>query len=289
MSYDVSKIGVGGVLRLPGGVLLTKAAAVVVMRLSVDIEITKLDVVAVLRQPTGFTLALDPGTYNLAGTAVIPKAGRALEASSELVVNGRFPLDTSGWTVDGADTTFTSVGGIGILALGPSASSGYAYQAVAVVPGQEYTLSAFLKPKNAYTLTAAAGSYAMAGTPVDLSVDEASGSGFSGDSVVGVQYAEWTISLDGYIYKRTNAGAAVQAGPWIIPQVGTNRYEVMATKVSGDTPLGMLNTWLPIGQTWGFEAVSTDHECVLLIQVRVKTTLEAISSGDVSIFAAGLA
>lgn len=245
--------------------------------------------------PTSTFFTLNPGVYAITGSPAGLKVGRILRTHDNNILNGEFTFDTSHWNVAGADTTFASVDGVGDLELGPAAAGGYAWQAVAVVPGQRYTLSAFLKPRNAYALTATPGSYAVAGTDAVLTYASGGGGGgspavtFSGDSMLGTQYARWTLSFDGYTYKQHNAGAAVQAGPWIVPQIGMGGYEVRATLVSGDTPAGTLNTWLSFGQTWGFSAVFTDHECVLLIEIRDAATLVVVASGDVDIFAAGLA
>jgi hypothetical protein len=68
-----------------------------------------------------------------------------------------------------------------------------------------------------------------------------------------------------------------------------SNYEVRATLSSGDTPAGTLGSWLDVGQTWGFSAVSFDAECVLFVEIRNKSTLVVAGSGDVHLFAAGLA
>jgi hypothetical protein len=110
----------------------------------------------------------DAGTYALSGSPASLKYGRILRAYDNLILNGTFSADTSHWTVDGADTTFTSVNGKGVLTLGPAAAGGYAWQSISVVPGQRYTLSARLRPTNAYVLSASPGSYAVTGTAAAL-------------------------------------------------------------------------------------------------------------------------
>lgn len=312
MSNDISKIGVAGVIRLPAGNIAskfgvaapirlplanitTKFNAVAVMRLSTRDEITKFDAVAVLRVSPGITLAADEGSYAIIGGDARVLHGRVLKAYNNLILNGDFPVDTSHWTVSGADTTFDAVGGQGVLALGSAAAGGYAYQAVSVVPGQRYTLSALLRPTNAYRLAATPGSYSLNGTPATLTVGSSGGGGggspvtFSGDSIFGTKYAVWTLGFDGYIYKQHNSGAAVQAGPWIVPQIGMSNYEVRATLTDGNTPSGVIGTWSDVGGQWGFTNVTTDHSCDLLIEIRNKSDHTVIASGNVSIFAAGTA
>lgn len=95
--------------------------------------------------PPGRGLIANAGAYALTGTAAILAYGRNTKGTN-LIINGDFPVNTSPWIVVGTDTTFTSVSGEGVLALGPGASSGYAYQAVLVVPGARYKLTAFLDP-----------------------------------------------------------------------------------------------------------------------------------------------
>lgn len=241
-------------------------------------------------------VTLDPGSYAIAGTAVGLKVGRRLRAANNIVVNGQFNVDASSWNIAGADTTLTSIGRQGVLALGPAASDGYAWQAVAVEPGRAYTLSAFLRPTNAYVLTADPGAYALTGTAAALSVGSGGGGGgggsavtFTGDNIEAVEYAFWTLWGDGYIYKQTDAGLSTQSGTWITPQIGMSDYEVRATKISGNTPTGSLNTWIgaEVGGTWGFHTTTTDRMCTLTIDIRRKSDLAVVASGDVSILAMG--
>jgi hypothetical protein len=175
-----------------------------------------------------------------------------------------------------------------VLELGSSAAGGYAWQAVAVQPGRPYTLTALLKPKNAYTLTASPGSYHLTGTNADISVESASGVVFAGDSCVGTRNAVWTLSFNGYIYKQTDSGFAAQSGPWIVPQVGMSDYEVRATLLDGFGG-GTLDTWLDLGagQSWGFTNRDTDREGTLLIEIRRKSDHVVVASGNVTIFATG--
>jgi hypothetical protein len=92
-----------------------------------------------------YVLTADAGSYTLAGAAASIKAGRLLRAYGELVVTGEFETsDVSGWTISGADTTLPVVSGEGRLTLGPGAAGGYAYQAIAVTPGQPYTIDTHL-------------------------------------------------------------------------------------------------------------------------------------------------
>ena len=240
---------------------------------------------------SGSTLTAEEGAYVLTGSEAGVKRGYRLQAYENLVVNGEFPISTDGWIVDGADTTFTSIDGVGVLDLGPAAADGYAYQQVTVNPGQRYTLSAFLRPTNAYRLTAAPGAYSITGTAATLTTGAGGGGDpvtFSGDSVVGTRYAQWTLSFDGYIYKRHNSGAAIQSGSWISPQIGMSDYEVRATLVSGDDPGGSQGVWVDVGQTWGFTDTDIDQSCTLLVEIRRKSDHVVVASGNVNIFAAGI-
>ena len=228
----------------------------------------------------------------IASSAPSPPKHYILKTYSNLLLNSAFDTDTSSWSVSGGDTTFAASGGLGVLTLGPGASGGFAWQSVAVTPGFRYVLTGFLKPTNAFTLSATPGVYNIAGEDAVLTYTPGGGSSpviFSGDSLVGTGYAIWTLGADGYIYKVHGLGAAAQSGPWIVPQVGMINYQVRATLLDGDTPSGTFGTWLDFSAQWGFSNVSTDHSCDLLIEIRNKNNGNIVASGDVSIFAAGTA
>lgn len=292
LGVNISKANLAVESHPTPGVLIGKANMAINSRPhSAWVVIGKANLSVQSEPATGFTLSADGGSYALTGSSLAPKFARTMKMYNELVVNGKFPLNTDGWIVDGADTTFTSIDGVGVLDLGPAAADGYAYQQVTVNPGQRYTLSAFLRPTNAYRLTATPGAYSITGTAATLTTGTGGGGDpvtFSGDSVVGTRYAQWTLSFDGYIYKRHNSGAAVQSGSWISPQIGMSDYEVRATLVSGDDPGGSQGVWVDVGQTWGFTDTDIDQSCTLLIEIRRKSDHVVVASGNVNIFAAGI-
>jgi hypothetical protein len=90
---------------------------------------------------TGLTLDIDAGVYAITGSAVSLIYARQMNLYTELVTNGGFSVDTSGWMISGTGVTFTASGGLGQLALDPSATGGFASQAISVVPGQQYKLA----------------------------------------------------------------------------------------------------------------------------------------------------
>lgn len=94
----------------------------------------------------GNILNLDPGVYSINGTAPAMRYGRRLNVWNELVTNGFFDVDTSGWTVSGdPGVTFAAVNGSGTLTV-PPGDVGYAYQAISVTPGYTYQLDVNFGP-----------------------------------------------------------------------------------------------------------------------------------------------
>jgi hypothetical protein len=197
---------------------------------------------------SGYVLTADPGSYALTGAAAGVKAGRVLSAANNRILNGHFSIDTANWTVQGSDTTFVSAGQQGELALGPSASDGFAYQAVTVVPGRRYTLSAFLKPSG-YYLSADPGSYALTGA--DATLTPAGGGGGYGaipdesfsDSGVGARGVGITIKDDGGVYKTSTLGETLH-DVWVPPFDAAFYYRIRATHISGATGSGTFGSWL---------------------------------------------
>jgi hypothetical protein len=113
---------------------------------------------------------------------------------------------------------------------------------------------------------------------------------FVGTSVDGTQYAEWTISFDGFTYERDTAGAADQAAAWIDPQVGMGLYQVRATLVSGRPPAGTFGTWLPLSDawTWGYAGATTEKECNITIEIRRASDGVIVGSGSVDLLVTGI-
>lgn len=96
---------------------------------------------------TGYTLTADPGVYVLAGTDPSVAYGRVWDLFDELIVNGEFTINTSGWTVVGdGGVTFNEVGGDGQLTIPAGATGGYAYQLISVTPGEVYRLEVAFGP-----------------------------------------------------------------------------------------------------------------------------------------------
>lgn len=109
------------------------------------------------------------------------------------------------------------------------------------------------------------------------------------DSVIGVTYAQWILSSDGFTYVRNDAGAATQAAAWISPQIGMDQYEARATLLSGNVPPGTLNTWLAPGvTTWGWAGMVHERSCDLLIEIRRASDHVVVDSATISLFVAGL-
>jgi len=105
-------------------------------------------------------------------------------------------------------------------------------------------------------------------------------------NIHGLTYAEYTVALDGFTYKRTTSGAAVQSLSWLSPQSGMDQFDVRARLQSGDIPPGAaLSTWLNLGtsQTWGWAAETVFHECELLIEIRRSSTGAVLDSATVTI------
>jgi hypothetical protein len=202
-------------------------------------------------------LTADAGTYVMTGSPASLKVGRLLRAYDNLILNGQFTLDTANWTVNGSDTTFVSASKQGELALGPAASGGFAWQAVSVVPGKRYNLSAFLKPSG-YYLSADPGSYVMTGTDAtltpggggstdiaDYSLSE-SGSGAIG---IGIEFKP-----DGDVYRSSNKTpfeTVLQS--WLPAFDSTTNYRMRATYVSGVHGSGTFGSWVSLNsiQEWG--------------------------------------
>jgi hypothetical protein len=237
-----------------------------------------------------YVLTADAGSYALSGTAAAIKAGRLLRAYNNLIVNGRFTVDASGWSVAGADTTFGAVAGVGVLALGPAASGSYAYQAVAVTPGQPYTLSALLKPRNAYVLTADPGSYSLAGTAANLLLGSGGvSSDFDGQEVEELTSCAWIISNDGFTYKKTrgNTHPLTQSVAWIVPQLHMSDYECRATDThdvrTEVTAPGTFGTWLDLASDheWGWDTLTTGADSRFLLEIRHKLTTTILASGTI--------
>lgn len=78
---------------------------------------------------------------------------------TELVTNGTFTTDTSGWALTGTGATFVQSGGAGVFTQGSTTS--YATQSVATVPGRKYIL--------VWTATSGTASpYVLVGTAANL-------------------------------------------------------------------------------------------------------------------------
>lgn len=124
--------------------------------------------------PTGnaYTLTAAVGAYTLAGIGPTLRAGRRVNAYTELVTNPTFNTDTSGWTLAGTDTTFTSANGMGVLALGPGANSSYVYQSIPVTIGKTYRLQVTTGPG-----TGALAEFMVGSRPGDVYFAEASSGG----------------------------------------------------------------------------------------------------------------
>ena len=105
---------------------------------------------------TAYNTGWLPG--DIKGCYLADATAETVTASGELVTNGTFTTDTSGWTT-GNSATFASSGSAGLLTNG-AASNGYAYQAITTVVGKTYVVAASL------TLGTAATPRLMAGTTV---------------------------------------------------------------------------------------------------------------------------
>lgn len=204
---------------------------------------------------SGYVLTADPGSYALTGAAAGVKAGRVLSAFNNLILNGHFSIDTANWTVPGSDTTFVSAGRQGELTLGPSPSDGYAYQAVTVVPGHRYVLSAFLKPSG-YYLSADPGSYAVAGADATLTYtadtplisDQSLSVSSSGPFATGIGY---TIKPDGGAYRGATVETLLET--WLPAGQSAGSYRIRATRIAGVLGSGTFGSWLNLSSqhNWG--------------------------------------
>lgn len=195
---------------------------------------------------SGYTLTAAPGSYSITGTAAAPKYARIFHVYDELILNGRFSLDTSGWAVDGADTTFTAVSGEGVLALGPTAADGFAYAAITVVPGQLYTLTGKLK-SSGYLFTTDPGAFTVTGSAADLIYDSnilALEDLTLTDVGVGPQHVGYKLKPSGAIVETYSDRRFRE--DWLPRGADGKDYEVRATHLSGDTPTGTFGTWLQL-------------------------------------------
>lgn len=93
--------------------------------------------------PNAYTLTVAAGSYTISGSAQSLRYGRRLNLYTELITNGYFDTDTSGWTVRSipSGATFAASGGFGTLTIPPSTSCNV-YQGFATVVGRTYRLIA---------------------------------------------------------------------------------------------------------------------------------------------------
>lgn len=110
----------------------------------------------------------------------------------------------------------------------------------------------------------------------------------SDTSVIGTQYAQWTLSSNGFTYKRKTAGASVISSGWIFPQSGMDQYEVRATVSSGDTPPGAIGSWEDPTQVWGWAGETTEQSCNLFIEIRRASSGIVVDSATIYLFVAGI-
>jgi hypothetical protein len=233
-----------------------------------------------------YILTADAGVYAITGTAASLKAGRLLVAYDNLIPNGRFSLDTVGWTVDGADTSFDAINGMGVLALGPTAVDGFTHVAIAVTPGQLYNLSGILKASG-YLLTANPGAYVLTGTAADLFYDSnlleledltLTDVGAGPGQHVGYKVKPTGVIVESFSDMRTRRS-------WLPRGADGSDYEIRATHISGDVPVGTYDTWLQLNtaRNWTLteNAVGT-LSGVIFIEIRLIGTTPAGTSATIT-------
>lgn len=84
-------------------------------------------------------------------------------------------------------------------------------------------------------------------------------------------------------------GVSIDQGDWISPKsAAPGSYEIRATLVSGDTPSGTFNTWLPLtsNRTWALTKLGNFPDilqCQLTIEIRLGSTV--LDSTTVDLYA----
>lgn len=86
----------------------------------------------------------------------------------------------------------------------------------------------------------------------------------------------YRLHSNGTVYKLgPGGGASASLGyDWVTPTSNAPNYDVRATLVSGDTPSGTLNSWLPLSssRSWSLTAVADAYACTLTIEIRDAAT-----------------
>jgi hypothetical protein len=100
--------------------------------------------------------------------------------------------------------------------------------------------------------------------------------------------AEYQLQNDGDIVRTVSNGQA-DIGDWLSPKSNFGLYEARATLLSGDTPSGTLNTWLPLSGTRAWSVFETEENgqksCDLLIEIRFTQTGVILDSATISLTA----
>jgi hypothetical protein len=88
-----------------------------------------------------------------------------------------------------------------------------------------------------------------------------------------------TFESDGDIISNSQLGANLDEGDWVNPKsAAPGSYEIRATLVSGDTPVGTLGSWLALtsNRTWSLtklSGVAGSRQSELTVEIRLGTTV----------------
>jgi hypothetical protein len=107
------------------------------------------------------------------------------------------------------------------------------------------------------------------------------------DSVSGTLSAQWTISSNGFTYKRTG-GSQILSHSWINPQSGMDLYEVHVA-ASETLNSGTVDTWLPLTSDYMYALGSVYAEKVSLLTVQIRRASDAVvvDTATISLWVAG--
>jgi hypothetical protein len=180
-----------------------------------------------------YTLAADPGSYAITGTAAALKAGHRLFAYQQLIPGlnafGSLFTDLSGWTVTGL-TSFTLTNGSAVL-VDSSGGSGVAYRAIAVNPGQQYTLEGYLVDTSA-PMGMAVGTTA-GGQQLGSVLSFANGTVFTSNPATNpAKSITFTAPVSGTVYVSMFLGTSGQGRAAYLRMEQAGRYQLSGTDVS---------------------------------------------------------
>jgi hypothetical protein len=179
-----------------------------------------------------YVLTADPGSYAITGTAASIKASRRLFAYEQLIpglaAGGFTFLDLSGWTVSGL--TFTLVNGTADL-VDASGGSGVAYRAIAVNPGQQYTLQGYLIDTTA-PMGMAVGTTA-GGQQLGAVLSFANGIVFTSNPATNpAKSITFTAPLSGVVYVSMFLGTSGHGHAGYLRMEQAGRYQLSGTDVT---------------------------------------------------------